>query len=349
MKADVDILVSELGYGDATSNHTREMQKLLQNKSLSVRIVVGRHPRSQEEVIPMRKLRSYADTVILQHSIGSQVAQMVIEQNLPIILNYHNITPPTFIGPWDGDFTYGVTWGRDQLTQLVPLTRRAITDSEFNAYELAHAGFSDISVVPVLCPLPDIHTAPHIDFESTLFEGHTILFVGRVSPNKCHEDIIFALKLLLLIQPQSRVVFVGEPMPTSYLTALEALVKNLCLSDYVQFLGKVTDEELKKWYHLSDVFVCTSEHEGFGVPLVEAMAHGVPVIAYDAAAVGETVGSAGVVLRDKRPTTLAIALDRVLRDRRLHTTLSERGISRASQFDISITAPAMWKALEDII
>ena len=348
MKPDVDLLVPELGEGDATSKHTRLMRQLLEQKGLSVRTIVDRQSNSPDSTVTVAKWRSFANTVILQHGIGSKVAQIILDKQIRIILNYHNITPPDFIGPWDSALTYGPTWGRDQLRELVPLTRRAITDSKYNAEELFREGIPDVAVVPVLWQLN--YDRPQLTHGIQIQRGteETILFVGRVTPNKCHEDLIAAFKLLTVRRPLCRLIFIGEPIPVRYLEALQNLITKLEIADKVQFLGKVTERELMKWYRSSHVFVCTSEHEGFGVPLIEAMSYGLPVIAYDAAAVPEIVGDAGIILQDKRPITFAVAIDRVLENNRYREELCERGGYRSSQYHISATATKMWEAIDDL-
>ncbi len=121
------------------------------------------------------------------------------------------------------------------------------------------------------------------------------------------------------------------------------------LEDSVVFAGSVSGEELAGWYSVADVFVCVSEHEGFCVPVVEAMAWGVPVVAFGAAAVPETVGDGGVVLGVKDPVVVASAVDRVLSDEGLREVLVRRGRERAASFDVSVSAVRMGEALADLL
>ncbi len=113
-----------------------------------------------------------AELVILQHGIGSFVAEAVIHQRVPCVLNYHNITPAEFLEPWDPGLLPGLRWGRSQLDQLVPLTARAIADSGYNARELRATGFDDVRVSPVMWRPGSM--APAGDRELV------VLFVGRV-------------------------------------------------------------------------------------------------------------------------------------------------------------------------
>ncbi len=347
MSPAVDILIPQMASADATSNHTRLIQELLEEKQFEVRIVVERRTRG---TIPIEKWKCDAQVSILQHSIGSEVAQCVIRKRSPIVLNYHNITPAEYFRAWQPELARSVERGRQQLNQLAPLTRRGIADSAFNARELKELGINDVVVSPVLWQLDG--QLSHGDAETTnkiSEDGGTMLFVGRLAPNKCQHDLIAAFAVLSRLRPKSRLVLVGDASPPEYLLSLKGLARRLGVNDRVVFAGKVSDQDLLGWYQVADVLACASEHEGFGVPLVEAMAKGLPVVAYDAAAVAETLHGAGIVLSDKRPVTVATAINRVLKDRKLQSTLRHRGIKAAQRFDISLTRQQMWDALRDLL
>ena len=239
--------------------------------------------------------------------------------------------------------------GRQQLHLLAPLTRRAIADSEYNAQELKEVGIKDVVVSPVLWKLAVRENQDTLNRATIPEDSGTMLFVGRIAPNKCHHDLISALAILSRTRPKSRLILVGDASQTRYLVSLENLARQLGVINQVFFAGKLSDKDLLYCYNLSDIFVCVSEHEGFGVPLVEAMANGIPVVAYDAAAVTETVKGAGIVLKGKRPVTLASALNQVLGDGQLRRNLRDRGFRSAQRFDISLTREQMWTALQDLI
>ena len=349
MRPAVDILIPQMATGDATSNHTRLIQELLEERGCEVRIVVERKKRTDSSALPIEKWTGGARVSFLQHSIGSEIAQCVIRKKEPIVLNYHNITPASYFQAWQPELATSVQRGRQQLSQLASLTRRGIADSEFNARELRDLGIDDVVVSPVLWQLGNGAHQAIPDDGAVDEEGGTVLFVGRLAPNKCQHDLIASFAVLSRIRPQSRLVLVGDASPPQYLQSLKNFARRIDVYDRVVFAGKVTDKILLQWYQLSDVLACASEHEGFGVPLVEAMANGLPVVAYDAAAVAETVQDAGILLRDKRPVTMATALDRVLGNQQLRISLRARGIKSAQRFDISITREKMWAALKDLL
>ncbi len=349
MSPTVDLLIPQMATGDATSNHTRLIQQLLEEKGFETRVVVERRSRSDGSDLSVEKWKGDARVSILQHSIGSEVAQFVIRKKTPVVLNYHNITPASYFQAWQPELAKSVKRGRQQLGQLARLTRRGIADSEFNAQELRDLGIDDVVVAPVLWKLgsggPPAGQGDRMDIDG----AGTVLFVGRLAPNKCQHDLIAAFAVLSRFRPQSRLVLVGQASPPQYLYSLKSFARQLGVHSRVVFAGKVSDKNLLQWYQLSDVLACTSEHEGFGVPLVEAMANGLPVVAYDAAAVAETVQDAGIVIRDKRPLTMALALHRVLSDPQLRQSLRGRGIESAQRFDISVTREQMWIALKDLV
>ena len=345
----VDILIPQLATGDATSNHTRLIQELLEGRGIEVRIVVERKTRSGSGAISIDKWKADGQVSILQHSIGSEVAQKVIRRKIPIVLNYHNITPSSFFDAWQPEVAKSVARGRQQLGQLAALTVRGIADSEFNAQELRDLGINDVVVSPVLWQMSGSAFQAEQSTGAVSEDGGTVLFVGRLAPNKCQHDLIAAFTVLSRFRPQARLVLVGDASPPQYRQSLKRLARQLDVHDQMVFTGKVSDKNLFEWYRKSDVFACASEHEGFGVPLVEAMANGLPVVAYDAAAVAETVGNSGIVLRDKRPLTMAMALNQVLGDGQLNQCLRDRGIRSAQRFENSVTREQMWIALKDLL
>ena len=349
MSPAVDILIPQMASGDATSNHTRLIQDLLEEKGIDVRIVVERKTRSGSGTVSVEKWRADGQVSILQHSIGSEVAQQVIRRKIPVVLNYHNITPSSFFDAWQPELAKSVARGRQQLGQLAALTVRGIADSEFNAQELRDLGIDDVVVSPVLWQLSGGAVQAGLSDGEVAEDGGTVLFVGRLVPNKCQHDLIAAFAVLSRFRPRSRLVLVGDASPPQYLQSLKDLARRLDVLGQVVFAGKVSDKNLYQWYQSSDVLACASEHEGFGVPLVEAMANGLPVVAYDAAAVSETIGDSGILLKDKRPLTMALALHRVLSDGQLNHCLRARGIKSAQRFDISVTREQMWIALKDLL
>ena len=165
--------------------------------------------------------------------------------------------------------------------------------------------------------------------------GADLLFVGKISPHKAPHDLVKMLAVLRrLYDPAARLHLVGSPLGETYEPALRAFIDELGLTDAVNFAGSVSGAELEAYLQSADVFVCASDHEGFCVPLAEAMGHGVPIVAYGVTAVPETVGHAGLVLPDKSPVHFASAVARVLADPALRRHLSSSGLARAAEFSL---------------
>jgi glycosyltransferase involved in cell wall biosynthesis len=257
------------------------------------------------------------------------VADFVAARPEPKIVNYHNITPGNLLSGWDPEVGRNADLGRHQLTKLAPETTLGIAVSRFNECELGDAGFGHTVVAT---PLIDLDSRIREADEATADRlaasrrdgGADMLFVGRIAPNKAQHDVIKALAAYRrTYDPKARLHLVGGVASAGYNRSLNRFVEELGLREAVDFAGSVTDTQLAAYYRAADVFVCCSDHEGFCVPLLEAMQHRLPIVAYGAAAVPETVGGAGVVLPDKTPALVAAAVRRVLEDGALRQALSE--------------------------
>ncbi len=174
--------------------------------------------------------------------------------------------------------------------------------------------------------------------------------MGRVAPNKAQHDVVKAFAWYRRVfDAGASLTLVGGVSAGSYWSALERFVDELGLSGAVRLAGSVSDGELEGLYRSADVFVCLSEHEGFCVPLLEAMAHGVPVVALGAAAVPETLGDAGLVLESKRPPLVAEAVARVMGDDALRRGLVEAGRHRLEHFSLARSRQTLLDALQPIL
>jgi glycosyltransferase involved in cell wall biosynthesis len=220
------------------------------------------------------------------------------------VLQYHNITPPHFFAPYDPGIFRITTLGRQELATLAGATDVALGDSDFNRQELVDIGFTNTGVVPIAVTTGRLTDAPpHPALDALLGDGlANFLFVGRMAPNKKVEDIIrLAEQFKRYIDAQYRFIFVGrtDGVP-AYYAMVRALVERYdMLPERFWFTGTVSDWELAAYYRRASVYVSMSEHEGFCVPLIEAMAMDVPILAYASTAVPETLGGAGVTFRPK--------------------------------------------------
>jgi glycosyltransferase involved in cell wall biosynthesis len=294
----------------------------------------------------VREYRGDADVIIYQMAIGSLVADAVLGRSEPLVVNHHNLTPMRYITGWQPVAAHGVVWGRAQLRELARQARLGVADSSFNEQDLHDAGLTRTTVVS---PLFDLRARDWAHASPEPAERHgptTWLFVGRLAPNKAQHDVIKALAAYRRFHDAAaRLVLVGGGTDEPYAASLRKFVHALGLDDAVTFAGSVSDEARAAHYARADVFVVTSEHEGFCVPLVEAMFHRVPIVAFAAAAVPETLGDAGLLLETKDPCTVAAAVHRMLTDDAVRSHVVAAGATRAPFFDVRHTGPAFVAAV----
>jgi glycosyltransferase involved in cell wall biosynthesis len=217
---------------------------------------------------------------------------------------------------------------------MAPRARAALADSRYNAAELVTLGFRDVSVTPLLLPaLGDLEPDRNmVEQLQRLPSGTHWLFVGRIAPNKCQHDVISAFAMYRrLFDPMSHLTLVGSNACASYRSWLLELIRRLDLSPAVTLRDEVTDAELAAIYRSSDVFVCLSEHEGFGVPLIEALQTGTPVVAVARAAIPDTVGGGGVLLEEKDALTVATAVHELGTDPALRESVGIAARARLSE------------------
>ena len=275
--------------------------------------------------------------LVYQSSIGSPMADFLIERSEPKLLNFHNITPAGLIEGWEPGLVEEVNVGRVQLTRLASEVRGAIAVSDFNQCELREFGFQNTEVAPLLVDLDafdrDVDKAAVNRLEEAKRRGgQDILFVGRIVPHKAQHDVIKVLAAYRhLYDPHARLHLVGGDGSRSYRRALEQFVAELGLDEAVDFAGSVTPQVLSAYYRAADVFVCCSDHEGFCVPLLEAMHNSVPIVGYGAAAVPETIGGVGLIMANKSPVEMAAAVSKVLSDAGLRSSMVAAGQARVAE------------------
>jgi glycosyltransferase involved in cell wall biosynthesis len=265
------------------------------------------------------------DVTIFHFALPSPMTAAFATLDGARVLQYHNITPAPFFAPYDAGLFRLAALGRQELRSLVGHVDLALGDSGFNRQELAEMGFAPTGVMPIAVNLERLTSAPSRPaLEKILGDGLiNILFVGRIVPNKRIEDHIRLAEIYKrYVDSYYRFIFVGryDGLPRYYAQLRALIAEFKMLPDRFWFTGPVPDEDLAAFYRWADVYVSLSEHEGFCVPLVEAMAADVPVLAYAAGAVPETLGGAGVLFAPKdlelaAETLGTLVYDRPVRDR----------------------------------
>jgi glycosyltransferase involved in cell wall biosynthesis len=354
----VDQLIPTIVERDAVSTHTLEAQRVLREMGLESEIFaqnigIGLHGRVRP-VADLDRARPGDRLILYQASIGSHVGELFASHPARKLLNYHNITPVELVGWWQPQLTEELVLGREQLARFGPLTELGIAVSRYNESELVSLGFPATAVAPLLVDLA-VHASPDPAVVARLAAaresgGSTWLFVGQLAPHKCQHDVISALAFYRrAYDPHARLHLVGRETSPRYAQMLRRLVVELDLPDAVVMEGSVTDAALAALYDGADVLVCCSEHEGFCAPLIEAMHHSLPIVAYSAAAVPETVAGAGIVLPGKKPSLVAAAVARVLTDAPLRSQLTAAAASRAADFSLARARSAFASAIRAVL
>ncbi|MBI1860712.1 MAG: glycosyltransferase [Deltaproteobacteria bacterium] len=261
------------------------------------------------------------DLLLLHHSHGNPQLQKLLGIEVPKALIYHNITPEHFFRH-DPHMWNLCRIGRSQLKLIRQAVSTTFVDSRFNGRELKDLGFTD----PIHFPLFDIGVmmAEVSNSQPRREKGKIkLLFVGKIAP---HKNQIALLRTLSYLPPEYELTLVGSADPI-YLDYVKLTARALGVHSRVQILGKVPEKDLKRAYQESWAFLSTSLHEGFGVPLIEAMVHQLPVFAINSGAVAETLDDAGVLFNTEKPWELAAVLKTFL----AHPEAIKAAIARQNQ------------------
>jgi glycosyltransferase involved in cell wall biosynthesis len=292
--------------GDAIGDSARFVREMLRRRGHRSDIfALTIDDDLRDDVLPFADASAHTgDVTIFHFALPSPMTEAFGRVRGVRVLQYHNITPAAFFAPYDPMLFRLAALGRQELMSLAGRVDLALGDSEFNTRELEALGFRETGVMPIAVNTDRITAAPRRPaLERILGDGLiNILFVGRIAPNKRIEDHIRLAELYKrYVDSYYRFIFVGRTdVVPRYYAQIRALVSELrMLPDRFWFTGAVPDEDLGAFYRWADVYVSLSEHEGFCVPLVEAMAADVPVLAYAAGAVPETLGGAGVLFTPK--------------------------------------------------
>jgi len=284
------------------------------------------------------------DVHIYQFSTSSAVAGFLAERGEPLIIDFHNFTGPEHFAAWEPHTEERAARAHDELVRLASRAQLGLADSRFNERCLQQAGYGRTTVIPVLVDYHRVGAPPDDRVAGELAAskregGADILFVGRVVPSKAQHELVKALWVYRrLYDPEARLHLVGGTSSFAYLKALRGFVHELGLAGAVRIAGEVSDSALAAYFAAADVYLSLSAHEGFGVPLVEAMAAGVPVVARSVGAIRETVGDAALLLAGSDPLYTAAALHRVCTDGALRQRLVDAGRRRVPQLSLDVVA-----------
>lgn len=325
-------------YGDGIGNHAGALHNALKARGVETQ-TYARYvdPRLSHMAQHMDTYEPGEEDVILFHlGSGSELNRRVATYGRPIILNYHNITPPEFFAGYSPSLEANCRAGYQEVKDLADKVDMAISVSAYNSSQLKKMGYTcPLRNIPIVMDFGDYAKEPDADTVEKYSDGvKNIVFVGRISPNKKHEDIIMDFYYYTkYFEPNSRLILVGNPRGfEGYYLRLRKLVKKLGLNNVV-FTGHIKFTQILAFYHVADLLLCESEHEGFCIPLVEAMYFGKPIVAYNSSAIGETLGNGGILLQEKDPRFVAAVMDQVIRDETLREKILQQQKQELKRFD----------------
>jgi len=350
--------VASLVAHDAVGAHTLAVQGLLRDLGYRSEIYVqSAAPALRARTEPyLRFGRDHPESdsgavLLYQASTGARMAEFLVRRPERTLVNYHNITPPRFFEPWSPRIGVELRAGLRQVADLGERGAAGLAVSRFNEADLAAMGYGTTDVVPVLVDLDALVG----DVDGAAFDrlqrgkrSVDLLFVGRLVPHKCQHDLVKVLAWFRRVYDgDARLHLVGGFGPRTYVEAVRRLAVEAGVADAVSITGPVSPGELAAHYRSADAFVCLSEHEGFCIPLLEAWHHGLPVVAFAAGAVPETLGDAGLLLDDKRPSVVSAAVAAVTidSDTALAATLAEAGRARLGDYSLERSRARFAEAL----
>lgn len=291
--------------GDAVTQHMLFIQSALAEIGIDGKIF-----SIERKNLPTEKVQPWSvdsvwncDLLLIHHSQGNPLLKEVVSVEIPKAVIYHSQPPADFYSH-DLEMKHRLELGRQQLHFFKKKDIPLFGVSLFGLEELKALGFQN----PQLLPLMHLETTQSSEKNFDWQEPKNLLFVGRIAPHKRQSLLIETFyHLKNQLPPHSKLILVGSGDPL-YIKYLKLLIQQWKLSGQVVLAGKLTDQDKKRYFELADAFLCVSEHEGFCIPLVEAMRERVPVFYRPVSGVKETMGGAGVQLLTQNPTEIAAVL-----------------------------------------
>lgn len=337
--------------GDAITNQMLDIQKILINAGYESEIYAEHiADKIKEKVNDINTYKGNANNIlIIHHSMGFDLFEKIIALPDKKVIIYHNITPEKYFSD-TGTKKY-IRIGLKQIQEYKKYVDYAIADSNFNRRQMITMGYQNVDVMPVHVSLRRFENITSDTKIKQRFSGcKNILFVGRVVPNKCQDDIIKSFAVYLNnFERNANLILPGDLSYAPYVEKIKNISRDLEIENKVHLLGKVTEEELKACYEVADVFLCLSEHEGFGVPLLEAMKEKIPVVAYDSSAVSETMNGAGILVEEKNYALIAGLIDEIINNNDLRNNIVRVQNLRISKLEKTETKPILLNAIKNVI
>lgn len=350
-------VVPVLAFGDAIGNETIALKNLMNELGYKTEIYYysGMDSRLPKKVAkPMRKLRVKPDDIIIYHlATGTQANYDIAHYNCKIIVRYHNITPPEYFEGYDEAARKVCEDGYAGARYLADKVDYVWADSQYNLNDLKKMGYKcPAEVIPIILAMDDYDKKPNVNTVEKYKDGTiNFLFTGRVVPNKKLENVIDSFYYYhQYIDTNSRLIFVGNCESTPrYYQKLQHYIEKLGIKKSVVFPGHIRFDEVLAFYEVADAFICLSEHEGFCVPLVEAMKFNVPIVAYNSSAIGETLGGAGILLEDNNPFYVAEWMNLLITDYAMRSQVIDEQRERLQYFMPENVKKQFYESIKKIV
>jgi len=333
-------LLHTLSYGDAISTEVLSLDKVLKDSGFETGIFsINTHQHLKGKSINYKQMdKDFEGVLILHYSLGSPINELYLNlPNVKKVLIYHNITPKKWFENVNFRVANDIEVGIKELPRLLEKTDLIISDSDYNAKELKEIGYDSI-VLNLPFDSNKWNEVPEGPGFKALINPNelNLLHVGRLAPNKCIEDIIKVFYFLKhKVQAHSKLWLVGIDSDTEiYSFGLKRMVEDLSLRDSVVFTGCLLDDDIKALYKNCSSYICMSEHEGFCLPVVEAMNYELPVISFASTALTDTVGDGGVLFTEKKHPQIAELVNEVYQNKELNSRLKHAGLKRVSELSI---------------
>ena len=349
-------LLPTMSFGDAIGNDTIALKGVIRDMGYPTEIYAENIDKrlpdgTARKISRMRDLKK--DDILIYHkSTGTDLTFKIDKYKCRKIMVYHNITPPEFFLTYSIPVTQLTELGYKGVDHLRDKVDYVLADSSFNKGELLKRGYTcPVDVRPILIKFEDYKQTPDEATVKKYSDGKkNLVFVGRIAPNKRQENVIRAFYCYKKLNPDSRLILVGSAKGMeNYQERLVKYAKALGIGDDVIFPGHIKFSEILAYYRVADAFVCMSEHEGFCVPLVEAMFFDIPIIAYSTSAIPDTLGGSGVLLDSNDPVFAAAVINRVLTDEKLRESIIAGQRKRLEDFSYERVRAVFEKELRGFI
>lgn len=346
-----------ISFGDAVSNDAIAIKRALQEMNIKTNIyaenIDARLPKGIAQKYDRMPELNKNDILIYHLSTGSMLNYRVAETKARLVVRYHNVTPPAFFEGYNMQLFSLCEEGLKGAVYLSDKAEYCIADSEFNKQDLIRMGYTcEIDVLPILIAFDDYEKKPSNKIIRRYGNDDyvNVLFTGRIAPNKKQENVIAAFyQYQRLFNEKSRLFLVGSYSGTEkYYAKLNGFVEKLGVHN-VHFTGHIGFDEILGYYKVADLFLCMSEHEGFCVPLPEAMTFNVPIVAYDSCAIKYTLSGSGFLLSDKDPIVVAEAMQYVLTHDELRKNILKNQRERLEDFQYEKVKQLLVKYLHEFM